>query len=181
MRKILIFILALFIVPYISSQNSNAELTIRNFLNQPLEDSSIILPNMRYYNFAYNSFEELFAHIGNPIGEFPTNHPGEIFEGNFASGFIFRYFSIGTIYSASRDQLWAFFISFNLDEDIIFSNGITRHDSPQKIRSIFGDPTSINRMNSNVIEYSYSADFRMETLAFQFTNSKLTAIIIIIM
>ena len=163
----------------IFSQNNNSNLMVRQFLNQPFNDPSIILPNNEL--LIYNSFEELFNHIGNPIGEFSTNHPGTNYDGNFTRGFIYEYYDICTIYVASRNVVFVYLIWFKFEKGVTYSKDVMKNDSPQKIQNIFGEPNYIERIDEYTFEYSFYLDnFSTEILKFQFTNFKLSAIIYIL-
>jgi len=176
--KVLFFILFILNINLIFSQSHDIESKRFSFLYRPFLDESILFPNID--NLIFSSFDEIFDYFGNPIGEFQTNHPGTVFEGNYTRGLRYKHFDIATIYIASRDIVIIYLIWIHFNEDIILTYDIQKNDTPNKIINIFGEPNQIANVNNNVVEFTYDlCNISFRVLRFQFTNNKLSAIIYI--
>jgi hypothetical protein len=156
------------------AQKDDNQAVIMDFYNNPVVDKSVALPYSKY-----KSYDELFKHLGNPAGEFSTNFPsGTHFEGDYVRGLVFNNYDICTIYSALKDVVYVYLVWFTL-ENVRYTYNIKKNDTPEKIIEIFGDPLSTYKIKDNIFEYDYKPDFSdPRVLKFQFTDRKLTAIIL---
>jgi hypothetical protein len=149
------------------------KILLQDFFDHPFVDKNIVMPN---YN-GYNSFDELFSHLGTPINEFPLKSRYSDYEGNYELEFEYTYYNVCTLYVQSKDVIYTTLIWININDDILYNHDIKKNDKPDKIVELFGMANSIFNIQNNRVEYNYYLPDNWNQINFQFLNEELTAII----
>jgi hypothetical protein len=150
---------------------------LQDFFDHPFIDKNIIVPNF----IGYNSFDELFNHLGTPINEFPVRARYGDDEGNYDQEFEYPYYNIGTLYVKSKDVIYITWIWINMVDEILYNHNIKKNDKPDKIIELFGTAFYIFNNQKNKAEYNYFLPDNWRQINFQFVDEELTAIVYHIM
>jgi hypothetical protein len=79
-----------------------------NFCRKPFAEKNIVIPNSEY-----GGYEELFAHIGQPLREFTTDYPVVKNDGDLVRGFNYEQYNIVTYYDYIYSKVIVFEIILN--------------------------------------------------------------------
>jgi hypothetical protein len=151
----------------------STKILLQDFFDHPFIDKSIVMPNY----IGYNSFDELFDHLGTPINEFPIKTKYSDYEGNYERWFEYFYYSVSTLYVQSKDVIYTTLIWININDDILYNYDIKKNDKPDKIIELFGIANSIFNIQENKVEYNYFLPNNWDQINFQFVDEELSAII----
>ena len=174
MKKIGLFVVMIFVTILIYSQDSNRA-AVKYFFEQPFQ-SNILLPNIYY---EYKNYDDLYSIIGTPLEITKLNAPQSYSMGEHTYELKYENYSIGIIYSESKDVIYIFFIWITLNENIDYTYNIRKDDTLTKIEEIFGKADYVSDLKNGILEYHYSYDnFGFGQLNIQLDNGMLRSMIL---
>jgi hypothetical protein len=150
---------------------------LMKFIEKPFLNDNVIYPFLN----GYVNFDELYNHLGIPISEYEIikGIPELIMDSeNYAKNIIFEHYSIWALYIASEKTVCIYQISIEVENDVLYNYNIKKHDSPENIFEIFGDPFKIGKTgNTKINHFNYFFGFDYPQIGFSFEEERLWRIV----
>jgi hypothetical protein len=155
--------------------DTEEQITAKIFFDNPFIENNIIVPH-----YEYKSYDELFSKLGEPIDEFLPNNKTIYYEGNYLRGFVYEYYNIYTVYTASKDTVYVYLIEFTKKINIKYNFGIKFGDTIINIQNIFGtNGEKYQSVDNDITFLEYTTAFlTTEHIRFVFIKNALEEILL---